>query len=49
MFVHNSGKLDYFCTNRCEKNLFKLHRSPLQTRWTKKYALEHGRSGKNKL
>jgi len=41
MFVYNSGKIDYFCSNTCEKNLHKLKRKPLQTKWTEAYRLEH--------
>ncbi len=37
MFIHNSGKVSNFCTNRCEKNLLKLKRKPLQVRWTEAY------------
>ncbi|MBS3166075.1 hypothetical protein J4444_03045 [Candidatus Woesearchaeota archaeon] len=45
MFVYVSGKIDYFCTNKCEKNLFKLKHKPLQTKWTAKYREEHARMG----
>ncbi len=41
MFVHNSGKIDYFCSRKCEKNLLKLGRKPLQVRWTEFYRREH--------
>jgi len=34
MFAKNDGKLFYFCSNRCEKNLFKLHRTPRKFKWT---------------
>jgi len=41
MFVYASGKIDNFCTNRCEKNLIKLKRKPLNIRWTEAYRKEH--------
>ena len=43
LLIWNSGKQDFFCSNRCEKNLLKLKRTPLQTPWTKKYRAEHGK------
>ena len=45
MFVYNSGKIDFFCSSKCEKNMIGLKRKPLQTRWTKRYHEEHKRSG----
>ncbi|MDP3734240.1 MAG: 50S ribosomal protein L24e [Nanoarchaeota archaeon] len=41
MFVYISGQIDYFCSMKCEKNLLKLKRKPLFTRWTEKYRQEH--------
>lgn len=41
MFVYASGKIANFCTRKCEKNLLKLKRTPLQTRWTEAYRKEH--------
>ncbi|MBS3140166.1 ribosomal protein L24e family protein [Candidatus Woesearchaeota archaeon] len=46
MFVYVSGKIAYFCSNKCEKNLHKLKRKPLQTRWTQAYRAEHGKKDK---
>jgi large subunit ribosomal protein L24e len=34
MFVYVNGKVIYFCSNKCEKNLFKLGRKPLRVKWT---------------
>ena len=34
MFVKNDGKIFYFCSSKCEKNLFKLGRIPRNVRWT---------------
>ena len=35
MFVFNTGKINYFCSNKCEKNLLKLKRNPANFKWTK--------------
>ena len=37
MFVYSSGKVINFCSNKCEKNQFKLKRKPLNVRWTEAY------------
>ena len=34
MLVYNSGKIDYFCSTKCEKNMLKLKRKPAKVRWT---------------
>jgi large subunit ribosomal protein L24e len=47
LFVHTSGKVSNFCSNKCEKNMLKLGRKPLATRWTKHYRTEH-KKGDNK-
>ncbi|MBI4983147.1 50S ribosomal protein L24e [Candidatus Woesearchaeota archaeon] len=44
MFVYVSGKVVYFCSGKCEKNLFKLSRKPLRTKWTEAYRKEKGSS-----
>jgi len=36
MFVWNSGKIDYFCSNKCEKNMIKLKREPSRVKWVRK-------------
>ena len=41
MFIYISGKIDYFCSNKCEKNALKLKRDPLRVRWTEYYRKEH--------
>lgn len=33
--IQNSGKILYFCSNKCEKYMFKLGRSPVRLKWTK--------------
>jgi len=37
MFVKNDGKIFYFCSSKCEKNMLKLKREPRLTRWTKEF------------
>jgi len=41
MFVYTSGKVANFCSNKCEKNLLKLKRKPLKTRWTQEWIKEN--------
>lgn len=43
MFVFETGKVIFFCSNKCEKNLLKLKRKPLTTPWTEAYRKEHGK------
>ena len=40
-FVHTSGKIDFFCSSKCEKNMLELKRKPLNVRWTQEYRREH--------
>ena len=44
IFVYTSGKIANFCSRKCEKNLLKLKRKPLETRWTEAYRKEHKKS-----
>jgi len=37
MFVFKTGKLNYFCSSKCEKNLLVLKRKPHSVRWTKEF------------
>lgn len=37
MFVHTDGRVSYFCSMKCEKNMLKLKRNPTKTIWTKIY------------
>jgi large subunit ribosomal protein L24e len=51
MFVFSNGKILNFCSNKCEKNTFKLGRKPLRVKWTEAYHKEKvisGRADKNK-
>ncbi len=35
MFVRNDGKIFYFCSSKCERNMLKLGRKPKKLKWTK--------------
>jgi len=35
MLVQKTGKIFWFCSNRCEKNLLKLNRDPRNFKWTR--------------
>ncbi|MDD5178476.1 MAG: 50S ribosomal protein L24e [Candidatus Nanoarchaeia archaeon] len=37
MFVYKSGKIDYFCSGKCEKNLLNLNRKARKLKWTSFY------------
>ncbi len=37
MFVKKDGKILYFDSMKCEKNMLKLNRKARKTRWTKEY------------
>jgi len=34
LFIKNDGKMFPFCSNKCEKNMFKLGRKPRLTEWS---------------
>ena len=34
MFIKKEGKILWFCSNKCEKNMLKLKRKPVNIRWT---------------
>ncbi|MFH1133925.1 MAG: 50S ribosomal protein L24e [Nanoarchaeota archaeon] len=36
MFVRKEGKILYFCSKKCEKNLLKLNRKSRETKWVTK-------------
>lgn len=48
IFVFVSGKISNFCTNKCEKNMLKLKRKPLNVRWTEAYRKENKKEDKEK-
>ncbi|MBI2076230.1 MAG: 50S ribosomal protein L24e [Candidatus Aenigmarchaeota archaeon] len=31
--IQKTGKISYFCSKKCEKNLFKLGRDPRKFKW----------------
>ncbi|HKZ49515.1 MAG TPA: 50S ribosomal protein L24e [Candidatus Nanoarchaeia archaeon] len=35
MLVQNTGKVLFFCSNKCEKYMLVLQRSPKRLKWTK--------------
>ncbi|MET1124964.1 MAG: 50S ribosomal protein L24e [Archaeoglobaceae archaeon] len=37
MFVRRDGRILYFCSGKCEKNMLKLKRNPRKLKWTKYY------------
>ena len=37
MFVYVDGKTVFFCSSKCEKNLNKLGRKAIVTKWTKRF------------
>ncbi len=36
MFVRNDGKILYFCSSKCEKNMIELGRNPRKVKWVRK-------------
>jgi len=38
MFVKRDGKIFYFCSRKCEKNMLELKRNPRKLKWTKYYS-----------
>lgn len=38
MFVKRDGKVFYFCSRKCEKNMIELKRNPRKLKWTKYYS-----------
>ena len=37
MVVRKDGKILYFCSRKCEKNMLGLKRNPRKLKWTKFY------------
>ncbi|NPA86246.1 MAG: 50S ribosomal protein L24e [bacterium] len=40
MVVFNDGRIYYFCSSKCEKNMLKLGRNPKEIPWTEYYRKE---------
>ncbi|AAB90471.1 MULTISPECIES: 50S ribosomal protein L24e [Archaeoglobus] len=38
MYVRRDGRVFYFCSGKCEKNMLKLKRKPRKLKWTKHYS-----------
>jgi len=36
MYVKTDGRIFFFCSSKCEKNMIKLKRNPRKVRWTEK-------------
>ena len=36
MFIRNDGKVFYFCSSKCQKNMLKLKREPKKIKWVTK-------------
>jgi len=37
IYVKKDGKIFYFCSSKCEKNMIKLGRKPVNVGWTEKH------------
>ncbi|MDI9646441.1 MAG: 50S ribosomal protein L24e [Archaeoglobales archaeon] len=37
MLVRRDGRILYFCSRKCEKNMLELKRNPRKLKWTKFY------------
>lgn len=44
LFARTDGKLLYFCSRRCEKNMLKLNRKPREVRWTLPARIARGKA-----
>ncbi len=42
MFVRNDGKVLYFCSSKCEKNMLELGRKPRKVKWVRKLKKKEG-------
>ena len=40
LYVEIDGRVLYFCSNKCEKNMLILGRNPRFVKWTKAYHVE---------
>ncbi len=48
IYAYASGKINNFCSMKCEKNLLKLGRKSLKVKWTEAYRKEHKKEGGKK-
>ncbi|MEK6861363.1 MAG: 50S ribosomal protein L24e [Nanoarchaeota archaeon] len=40
MYIKVDGKILYFCSSKCRKNMIKLNRKPIKFKWTMVYKKE---------
>ncbi|MBD3309604.1 50S ribosomal protein L24e [Candidatus Woesearchaeota archaeon] len=45
IFVNKDGNTNDFCSNRCEKQLFKLRRKPRKVKWTEQHRKAKSKEG----
>jgi large subunit ribosomal protein L24e len=38
LFIQKDGKMLYFCTSKCQKNMLVFNKKALRKRWTKVFA-----------
>jgi large subunit ribosomal protein L24e len=43
MLVKTDGRIHYFCSTKCEKNLLKLKRKPREYKWTQESRAARGK------
>ena len=43
LYAKTDGKILYFCSRRCEKNMLKLGRKGRETRWTEEFRAFKGK------
>lgn len=43
MLVKNDMTIIYFCSNKCEKNMLKLRRDPINIKWTEVHRKASGK------
>jgi large subunit ribosomal protein L24e len=36
MYVRNDGRIFYFCSSKCERNMLVLGRNPRKVKWVRK-------------
>ena len=44
MYVKKDGKILWFCSNKCEKNMIKLGRIPRRIKWTGAHRAEKSKA-----
>jgi large subunit ribosomal protein L24e len=43
MLVKTDGRIIYFCSTKCQKNLLKLRRKAREQKWTRESRLARGK------